>query len=79
MRMIEKFQIKMKTFNEDRMIRVLLPENYQQKLKKYPVLYMHDGQNAFKDDEAIGGHSLKLEDFIKKNKIGIAWDSILDA
>lgn len=69
MRMIEKFQVKMKAFNEDRMIRVLLPENYHQGLKKYPVLYMHDGQNAFNDNEAIGGHSLKLEDYIKKNKI----------
>lgn len=67
--MIEKFHISMNAFKEDRMIRVLLPKNYHQGLKEYPVLYMHDGQNAFNDDEAIGGHSLKLEDFIGDHKI----------
>lgn len=27
----------------------------------YPVLYMHDGQNLLRDQDAIGGDSLSLE------------------
>lgn len=67
--MLEKFQMNMTSFNEDRMIRVYLPENYKYQTTRYPVLYMHDGQNVFNDDDAIGGHSLQLEEFLSKNEI----------
>lgn len=67
--MIEKFPINMSSFNEDRMIRVYLPENYKKENKRYPVLYMHDGQNVFNDEDAIGGHSLQLEKFLSENAI----------
>lgn len=67
--MIEKFHMKISSFNEDRMIRVYLPENYKNETTRYPVLYMHDGQNVFNDDDAIGGHSLQLEEYLNEKKI----------
>jgi predicted alpha/beta superfamily hydrolase len=33
--------------NRDRIIRVYLPPSYDSSDKRYPVLYMHDGQNLF--------------------------------
>jgi len=67
--MIEKIQIYITSFNENRMIRVYLPENYSNETIRYPVLYMHDGQNVFNDEDAIGGHSLQLEEYLTKKKI----------
>jgi isoamylase len=39
----------------DRPLFVLLPESYEADVgRRYPVLYMHDGQNLFSDDIAFG-------------------------
>ncbi|MBL7735002.1 MAG: hypothetical protein JNL51_06050 [Chitinophagaceae bacterium] len=40
----------MPQLNDRRAINIYLPANYQQSKKRYPVLYMHDGQDLF--DEA---------------------------
>jgi len=37
--------------NEQRRVRVLLPQNYYNSKKEFPVVYMHDGQNLFTGDE----------------------------
>lgn len=67
--MIEKFHLNMTSFNEERMIRVYLPENHKNETERYPVLYMHDGQNVFNNEDAIGGHSLQLEEYLTENEI----------
>jgi len=41
--------------NRDRTVRVYLPPDYQQSNKRYPVLYMHDGQNLFDEATAYSG------------------------
>ena len=41
--------------NRERQIRVYVPENYVSSDKKYPVLYMHDGQNLFDDATSYSG------------------------
>lgn len=64
--MVEKFLVPMSAFHRDRMIRVFLPEDYQQTDVRYPVLYMHDGQNVFDDEEAYGGISLGLEEYLNR-------------
>ncbi|HYK72080.1 MAG TPA: alpha/beta hydrolase-fold protein [Pseudoneobacillus sp.] len=64
--MLEFLSIPM--FNQERKIRVYLPMDYQSTEKRYPVLYMHDGQNVFTDDEAIGGISLGLEKYLNEKK-----------
>ncbi|WP_226675103.1 alpha/beta hydrolase [Mesobacillus jeotgali] len=63
--MIESFSVSL--FGKERNIRVYLPSNMKD--KKYPVLYMHDGQNVFGNEEAIGGVGLELHDYLEKNDV----------
>src|ERR1051325_7336992 len=43
--------------------RVFHPPGYDENtLKRYPVLYMHDGQNLFFADEAFGGNEWKVDE-----------------
>lgn len=42
--------------NKDRRVRVLLPCNYDNETK-YPVVYFHDGQNVYFDEESYSGVS----------------------
>lgn len=52
-----------------RRVRVLLPEGYYQGgSERYPVLYMHDGQNVFYSKESYSGHSWKIIPTIKRHK-----------
>lgn len=44
-------------FNNQKRVRVLLPKDYQHTTKRYPVVYMHDGQNVFYDAESFSGKS----------------------
>ncbi len=41
--------------NRNRRIWLYLPPDYQSSAKKYPVLYMHDGQNLFDDNTSFSG------------------------
>lgn len=70
--MIEKFPVYIPSLENERLVRVYLPEDYfGHEEKKYPVLYMHDGQNVFQDEGAIGGISLGLEDYLNTNKLDV--------
>lgn len=51
---VETFQIKSTFLNDSRTIWVYLPLNYN-KNKKYPVLYLFDGQNLFDNKTAYAG------------------------
>src|SRR5262245_41918876 len=43
--------------------RVFHPPGYDENaLKRYPVLYMHDGQNLFFPDEAYGGNDWQVDE-----------------
>lgn len=44
---VSTFTIEAKQLNSTKKIWVYLPENYTTSNKKYPVIYMHDGQNLF--------------------------------
>lgn len=41
--------------NRTRRIWIYVPEDYTVSKKKYPVLYMHDGQNLFEDSSSFSG------------------------
>ncbi|WP_413303372.1 alpha/beta hydrolase-fold protein [Bacillus sp. 1P10SD] len=69
--MLEKFLVHMSAFQQERMVRVYLPENYDSETKKYPVLYMHDGQNVFEDEGAIKGVSLGMKDYLDASGLQI--------
>ncbi len=47
--------IKMPQLGRERTIRVYLPAGYNSSNKKYPVLYMHDGQNIFTGNTSFAG------------------------
>lgn len=51
---VETFQIKSTLLNDSRTVWVYLPLNYN-KSKKYPVLYLFDGQNLFDNKTAYAG------------------------
>lgn len=56
-------------YGDKRRVRVLLPKDYhEEEAERYPVLYMHDGQNVFYSKEAFVGHSWKIIPLIKRNK-----------
>ena len=59
------------SFEQERLIRIYLPKNYASEDQSYPVLYMHDGQNIFQDDDAIGGTSLKIENYLDENELKV--------
>lgn len=44
-------------------VRVFLPPGYDEnRLERYPVIYMQDGQNLFFPEEAFNGHHWKVEE-----------------
>ena len=51
--LLEPFNIA--DLDRPRHIRLYLPPKYQQSQKRYPVLYLHDGQNVFDDATAYAG------------------------
>lgn len=61
----------MSAFNLERTIRVYLPTDYAETKKRYPVLYMQDGQNVFEDKDAIQGISLGLREYMDEDKLDI--------
>jgi len=57
MKTIDILSLPISTDAQPRKIRVLLPDNYDPIHKKYPVVYMHDGQNLFEDQTAYALYS----------------------
>ena len=49
------YQFIMPELDRQRIIRLYLPPSYQDSDKRYPVIYMHDGQNLFDDMTALAG------------------------
>ncbi|ALS77319.1 esterase [Planococcus kocurii] len=69
--MMDIFSITSEKLQDNRMIRVYTPKDYRLTDKQYPVLYIHDGQNVFRNDTAIGGMSLELEHYLDINNLDI--------
>jgi enterochelin esterase-like enzyme len=68
--MFEHFKVNITPFNRDRIVRVYLPNSYNKDVSKnYPVLYMHDGQNLFKDEDASYGMSWEISDFLDERGV----------
>lgn len=64
---LEEHMLTVPYLNENRRIRVLLPEGYNEETN-YPVIYFHDGQNVYFDEESYSGVSWGLIPTIQKNK-----------
>src|SRR6476620_3738387 len=53
-------------YDEAHKIRVFLPPGYDEKtLKRYPVLYMHDGNNLFLPEEASFGETWEVGEVLE--------------
>lgn len=67
--MLQEFKVTIEQFGGiERQIRVCLPCDYSDRQDHYPVLYMHDGQNLFNDEDASYGVSWGLADYLKRSK-----------
>ena len=53
--MIEKFDVYMTPYKQNRKIHVYLPDDYYNSDERYPVVYMYDGHNLFYDADATYG------------------------
>lgn len=69
--MIKTFNIPIRAFDHERTIRVYTPVNYETATKRYPVLYMQDGQNVFEDKDAINGVSLDLKNYLDEQELQV--------
>ena len=68
--MIEKKYIEMEgVFSGSRVINIYLPDDYNERRKKYPVLYMFDGHNLFFDEEAAFGKSWGMKEYLDSNNV----------
>lgn len=61
---MEQFKVTITPFGRERTVRVYLPLDYNTSDKKYPVLYMHDGQNLFLDEDASFGTCWGIKQFL---------------
>lgn len=76
--MIETKQITITPFERERTVRIYTPNDYELTDKRYPVLYMHDGQNVFDDADASYKMSWRVADYLdasKRDLIVVAIDS----
>lgn len=51
---------------KQRQIRVILPDDYQTSDRKYPVLYMFDGQNLFNPEDSFTGTTWEVREALEK-------------
>lgn len=59
--------IKSPQLGNSRTIRVLLPADYHQNpTRRYPVIYLHDGENGFDDQSADGGYEWQIDEALAK-------------
>ena len=73
--MIIKEKIEMKSLKRERDIIIYVPDDYLTSKKRYPVLFINDGQNAFFDEEAYIGKSWGFLESIKEMKSMIIFDA----
>ncbi len=65
--MIERLPARIDPLNKTTWIDIYLPDDYFGSDRRYPVLYMFDGQNLFFDQQASFGRSWRLKDFLDHN------------
>ncbi len=63
---IDVIDTKITTLDRPIRVRVMTPDGYEDSGKSYPVLYINDGQDVFRDDQAFwGAESLRFEQYYK--------------
>ena len=65
--MIVKEDVLITPFDLERTLHIYLPEDYEESDKRYPVFYMYDGHNLFRDEDATYGKSWGIEEFLDQS------------
>jgi len=65
--MLETLETTITPLGPERTVRVLLPPGYEGDERRFPVLYMHDGQNLFRDEDASFGTSWGVADHLARH------------
>ena len=73
--MIIQEEMYIRSLKRTRKIDIYVPDDYQTSKKRYPVLIINDGQNAFFDEEAYIGKSWGFLESIKEMKSMIIFDA----
>jgi predicted alpha/beta superfamily hydrolase len=69
--MLETLETTITPLGRERTVRVLLPPGYEAGGERFPVLYMHDGQNLFRDEDASFGTSWGVADHLARHGPGL--------
>lgn len=69
--MIIRKMIFMEKMKRERELIIYLPDDYEYSGKRYPVMYINDGQNAFFDEAAYTGVSWGFLDYVKEKNLDI--------
>ena len=67
--MIEKKMIKIEPFGLDRCLHIYIPDQVWLNHEKSPVLYMFDGHNLYRDEDATYGHAWHIADTLAMHHI----------
>ena len=62
--MIKRFELPYPPAGENRFVHLYLPDDYDESDERYPVLYMFDGHNMFRDSDATYGTCWGMKDFL---------------
>lgn len=64
---IEEIYTRITPLNRDVTVRVMTPDGYEEETgRRYPVLYINDGQDVFRDEETFwGAESLRFEQYYR--------------
>lgn len=62
--MVTTFTAHITPFDDDRLVYVWLPDDWQTSGKRYPVFYMYDGHNLFFDSTATYGTCWGLKEYL---------------
>lgn len=69
--MLKKIRFPMKKLKREREITIYLPDDYYHQNKRYPVLYVQDGQNAFFDNLSYCGVSWGFLEYALETQLDI--------
>ena len=64
--MLDQFTARITPLGKDRTVRVWLPDEIERADTAYPVLYMFDGHNLFRDEWAAFGRAWRMDRFLAR-------------
>jgi predicted alpha/beta superfamily hydrolase len=62
---IDTFQTSLTPLKRDITFHVMTPDGYEEGDRLYPVLYMNDGQDIFRDEDSYTGHSIRYASYYR--------------